>query len=1027
MGSSAPRDSRPERAIGKPRSALDLGRIRDRLAARGGQGHWRSLEELADSEDFRSFLEAEFPAQASSLAGAVDRRHFLKLMGASLALAGASGCTRQPDEKIYPYVKAPEQIVPGEPLFYATAMPLAGFGTGLLVESHMGRPTKVEGNPEHPASLGATHPYAQASVLSLYDPDRAKVVTYAGEIRPWSAFVTALQERVDSPAKRRSLRLRILTETVTSPTLARQLRGLLGTFRQAKWHQWDPAGNDAARIGARRAFGRAVGTRYLFDRADVVLALDADFLGGGAGRLRYARDFMSRRRPGAASGAMNRLYVAEPMPTITGAVADHRLPLRADQIEELGLAVARGIKLPGRAPVGMEPHAKWIAALVRDLESRRGSCLVVAGDDQPPPVHVLAHALNHALANPEGTLVHTEPIEAEPVDQGESLRDLVAAMDAGEVDLLLILGGNPVFDAPADLRFAERLAKVPLRVHLSQYDDETSALCHWHVPEAHFLESWGDVRAFDGTATVIQPLIAPLYEGKAAHELLAALAGQGSAKSYDAVREHWKAVHPDADFERWWRKAVHDGVVPGSAASPIRISVLADWPQMVGLGKPAPESIEIVFRPDASVFDGRFANNGWLQELPRPTTRLAWDNAALIAPATAERLDVANGDVLELSRGELSVRGPAWIVPGHAADSVTVHLGYGRRRAGSVGDGAGFDAYALRTSEAPWLAAGLGIRKTGESHLLVTTQDHSSMEGRNLVRKATLEEYRAHPEFARDHEDGHHASLFPAHPYDGYAWGMTIDLGSCIGCNACVIACQAENNIPVVGKAEVAIGREMHWIRVDRYFEGDLDNPAIDHQPVPCMQCENAPCEQVCPVHATVHSDEGLNDMVYNRCVGTRYCSNNCPYKVRRFNFKLWGDWRSEPLKMLRNPDVSVRSRGVMEKCTYCVQRINYARIRAKREDRKIRDGEIVTACQAVCPAEAIVFGDLNDPLSRVSKLKADPRNYSLLGELGTKPRTTYLAAVRNPNPEIESPSLVRGGKRRDPLLDGEGAKKNHG
>jgi molybdopterin-containing oxidoreductase family iron-sulfur binding subunit len=1001
MGSSAPKDSFPDRAIAKPRSALDLGRLREKLAERRETGHWRSLEELADSEDFRDFLEAEFPEQASSLATPLDRRHFLKLMGASLALAGASGCTRQPDEKIYPYVKAPEQIVPGEPLFYATAMPLAGYGTGLLVESHMGRPTKVEGNPDHPASLGATTPFAQAAVLGLYDPDRSKVVTYAGEIRPWNAFVAAIQQRTDGPAERRSLRLRILTGTVTSPALARQIRDVLGRYPRAKWHQYEPAGNDSARVAARRAFGRDVATRYSFDRADVVLSLDADFLGGGAGCVRYARDFIGRRRSGALGGKMNRLYVAEPMPTVTGSVADHRLPLRADRIEELGLAVARRLNLPVREPAGMEGHAKWIDALVADLKKRPGGSLVVAGDDQPPPVHVLAYALNHALASPESTLVHTDPVEAEPVDEGQSLRELVEAMDGGEVDLLLILGGNPVYDTPADLRFADALAKVALRIHLSQYDDETSSLCHWHLPEAHFLESWGDVRAYDGTASVIQPLIAPLYDGKSALEVLAVLAGQGNAKSYDAVRAHWMAAHPDADFEHWWRKSVHDGVVPNTAAAPRRVSLLAEWPQLVGQGAPAPESIEVVFRPDASAFDGRFANNGWLQELPRPTTRLAWDNAALIAPATAERLGVANGDVVELDQGTFAVRGPAWIVPGHAADSVTVHLGYGRKSAGSVGNGAGFNAYAVRTSAAPWFAARFNVRKTGEWQELVTTQDHSSMEGRRVVRRATLDEFRADPNFARDHEEGHDKSLFPPHPYEGYAWGMSIDLGSCIGCNACVIACQAENNIPVVGKAQVAKGREMHWIRVDRYFEGDLDNPAIDHQPVPCMQCENAPCEQVCPVHATVHSDEGLNDMVYNRCVGTRYCSNNCPYKVRRFNFMLWADWRSEPLKMLRNPDVSVRSRGVMEKCTYCVQRINYARIRAKREDREIRDGEIVTACQAVCPAEAIVFGDVNDPKSRVSSLKADSRNYSLLGELGTKPRTTYLASVRNPNPDI--------------------------
>jgi molybdopterin-containing oxidoreductase family iron-sulfur binding subunit len=999
MSSSASRPARGKSSFGKPRSGVDLGRLRESLAARGRGSRWRSLEELGDSEAFRSFVHGEFPSEAGKLLDPVDRRHFLKLMGASLALAGASACTRQPDQKIYPYVKAPEEIVPGEPLFYATAMPLGGYGIGLLAESHMGRPTKLEGNPEHPASLGATTVFAQAAILTLYDPDRSQVITHAGEIRPWSAFQAALQERVDKPFKRRQLKLRVLTETITSPTLAAQVRALLAAFPQARWHQWDAAGRDAVRAGARRTFGRAVDTRYAIEKADVILSLDADFLGAGPACLAHAREFARRRRAAAGGAAMNRLYAAEPMPTITGAMADHRQPLRADRIEELGLAVARGLGLPVREPLGMEPLAGWIDALVRDLKSHKGSCLVLAGDAQAASLHVLAHALNHALAAPESTLVHTEPVEAEPVDQGASLVELVEAMNAREVDVLLIAGGNPVYDAPADLRFAERLAKVPLRVHLSPYDDETSQLCHWHVPEAHFLEAWGDVRAFDGTATILQPLIAPLYDGKTAHELLAVLGESGAVNAHDLVRAHWRPAAGAGDFERWWRKAVHDGVVPGSAAKSLRVSPQADWPQAVGQGKPEPESIELAFRPDPSVFDGRFANNGWLQELPRPITRLAWDNAALLAPATAARLGVESGDVLELAHGERSVQAPAWIVPGHAADAVTVHLGYGRRRAGAVGNGVGFDAYALRTSTAPWSAPGLQVRKTGAQHLLVTTQDHGSMEGRELVRKATLEEFRKHPDFA--HDEAHELSLYREHPYEGYAWAMAIDLNSCIGCNACTIACQAENNIAVVGKAEVAVGREMHWIRVDRYFEGDLENPAIDHQPVPCMQCENAPCEVVCPVHATVHSSEGLNDMVYNRCVGTRYCSNNCPYKVRRFNFKLWNDWRSEPLKMLRNPDVTVRSRGVMEKCTYCVQRINYARIQAKREDRKIRDGEVVTACQAVCPAEAIVFGDLNDPESRVARLKKEERNYALLGELGTKPRTTYLARLTNPNPEV--------------------------
>lgn len=996
---------------------LDLAAIRARLAGMRGKQYWRSLEELAETEDFREFLHREFPRQASTWTDPVGRRAFLKLMGASLALAGLSACTRQPDEKIVPYVRAPEEIVPGKPLFFATAMPLGGIATGLLVESHMGRPTKIEGNPKHPASLGATDAFAQASVLTLYDPDRSQVVTNAGRISTWDAFLATLS--TDLEAQRLSLGagLRVLTETVTSPTLASQLWALLAKFPKAEWHQYEPAGRDAARAGARLAFGEYVDTHYRFDRADVILALDADFLSCGPGILRYAREFAAKRRVRARQTQMNRLYAVESTPSITGAMADHRLPLRAGQIEGFARAVAEGLGVQGAASAETTPtpvDAKWIAALVRDLQRHRGSSIIVAGDQQAPIVHALAHAMNHSLGNVGTTVIHTAPVEANPVNQAESLRDLVRDMDAGRVELLFILGGNPVYTAPTDLSFAKHLSKVRLRIHLSLYDDETSALCHWHIPETHYLESWGDARAYDGTVTIIQPLIAPLYNGKSAHDLLAVLMGQTGRSSYDTVRDYWKGQHGPKDFELFWRKALHDGLVPGTILPPKVVTLKKGLGldgravNETGAAKPVPPAgsdrgLEIAFRPDPTIFDGRFANNGWLQELPKPLTKLTWDNTALISPATAQRLGLSNEELVELRYLGRAIRAPIWIMPGHAEDSVTVHLGYGRTRAGRVGTGAGFNAYAIRTASAPWFGPGLEIRNTGERYPLASTQHQHSMEGRHLVRVGTIEQFREEPDFVHEmaHEPSAALTLYPQHKYEGYAWGMAIDVNACIGCNACVVACQAENNIPIVGKTEVARGRAMHWLRIDRYHEGHLDNPATYHQPLLCMHCENAPCEVVCPVAATVHSNEGLNEMIYNRCVGTRYCANNCPYKVRRFNFLQYADYDTPSLKLLRNPNVTVRTRGVMEKCTYCVQRISAARIQAKKEDRQIRDGEIVTACQAACPTEAIVFGNINDPNSRVSRLKAEPLNYSLLAELNTRPRTTYLARLRNPNPEI--------------------------
>ncbi len=978
--------------------ALDLAAAREKLRASSGKQWWRSLEELAGSPHFEELLHREFPRYASEWADAVSRRGFLKLMAASLALAGLSGCTGKPKETIMPYARAPEELVPGKPLFFATAMTLAGSAIGLLVESHEGRPTKIEGNPDHPASLGATDVFSQASLLTLYDPDRSQVLTYLGDIRPWAALLAEIRVLLERQRLRRGAGLRLLTETVISPTLAHQIRSLLSGFPEARWHQYEPVSRDPVREGSRQAFGRYVNTVYQVEKADVIIALDADLLSSGPGCLRYARQFARRRRPQPDPATMSRLYAVECTPSNTGAMADHRLPLRASEIETFTRTLALAVRGVTEAGGGL-PYAAWLGALARDLLRHGGRSVAIPGDYQSPGVHLWAHVVNYALGNLGSTVIYTD---------------------------------HPVYNTPADLAFGERLLKVPMRMHLSLYQDETSALCQWHIPEAHYLEAWSDTRALDGTASIVQPLIAPLYNGKSAHEFLTAFTSQPERSGYDIVREHWKTQRPGADFERLWRKSLNDGVIAGTALPPISVTLKPEWSSALPIasavsakagaqekaaGDPAPEGVEIVFRPDPAVFDGRFTNNGWLQELPKPITRLTWDNAAMVSPATAQRLGLTyridstggehgqvHADVVELSYRGRSLRVPVWIDPGQADGCVTLHLGYGRTRAGHVGTGTGFNAYQLRTSASPWFGSGLTLRKTGDRFPLACVQFHHNMEGRALVRAATLEEFRRNPAFAHElgEEPPSSLSLYPGYKYEGYAWGMAIDLNACVGCNACVVACQAENNIPIVGKTEVMRGREMHWLRIDTYYRGSADNPETYFQPVPCMHCENAPCELVCPVGATVHSAEGLNDMVYNRCVGTRYCSNNCPYKVRRFNFLQYSDWETPSLKLMRNPNVTVRSRGVMEKCTYCVQRINAARIQAEKEIRLVRDGEIQTACQQACPAEAIIFGNLNDPQSRVARLKAEPRNYALLGELNTRPRTTYLAAVRNPNPEIE-------------------------
>jgi len=1019
-----------------PSKKLDLNVVRERIdaatahdaAEKTGPEYWRSLEELAGTDEFQQALHREFPKGASEWVDSVSRRGFLKVMGASLGLAGMTGCVRLPLEPIVPYVRQPENVIPGRPMYYATAVTLGGYASPVLVESHLGRPTKIEGNDLHPASLGGTDIFTQASILGLYDPDRSQTVMSMGDVRSWQAFLGAIRGPLSAQKALQGAGIRILTPTISSPTLADQLRNFLKIYPQAKWHVYEPVNRDNVLEGAKLAFGQPVETRYDLSKADVIVSLDADFLYAGfPGNAKYIRDFAKRRsqplldydkiEDRSSHYEMNRLYVIESTPSSTGAKADHRLPVRAHEIELCAavLSAPADVALREVAQV-VQGAEKFFTLLSRDLERSAGSSMVLAGDHQPPAVHAFAHAINAKLGNIGKTVFYSDPVDANPVNQAESLKELVADMNGGKVDLLVILGGNPAYDAPADLNFADALknGKVPVRVHYGLYQNETAELCQWHVNATHELEGWGDARTHDGTVSLIQPLIAPLYNGKSALEFVALLSGQADATGYDLTRAYWQKQHTGADFEQFWRKSLHDGWIENTGFAPKQLKSASAPTGSV----PFPlNAIELNIRRDPTIYDGQFSNNGWLQELPKPMTKLTWDNAIQIGPAMAQRLNIKTEDVVELELNgggsQRKITGPVWIQAGHPDNSVTITLGYGRTRAGRVGTAQGFNAYALRTTAAPWVASGVTIKKTGATYKLASTQGYQSMDTpdgahRPLVRETTLEEYRKEPNFAQEDEPPKDLTLYEPYPYDkeDYAWGMTIDLNSCVGCNNCMLACQSENNIAVVGKEQVVIGRHMHWIRVDAYYQGDRDNPKAFFQPVPCMQCENAPCEVVCPVAATNHTTEGLNDMIYNRCVGTRYCSNNCPYKVRRFNFLLFQDWETPQYKMMRNPDVSVRSRGVMEKCTYCVQRINERRIDAEKEDRKINDpkheDELQTACQQSCPAGAIVFGNINDPNSKVSKLKAQSRNYSLLGELNTRPRTTYLAEVRNPNPELK-------------------------
>ena len=1011
MGALAPEGS----SLPKP---MTLAAVREELKAVKGKKYWRSIDELANTEEFQAAVEKEFPSAAQEWVDPVTRRGFMKLMGASMALAGLAGCAKQPDEPIYPYVKAPEDLILGKPMYFATAHPFVTGAVPLLVKADQFRPIKIDGNPEHPYNQGSSDPFTQGTLLDLYDPDRSQHVTFRGENREWAEFAQEL--RLKAAASKDGTGIYFLSSTITSPTLARQWKAVQAAYPKATLVQYDPA-------VAGTSLAQGANVQYSLADADVIVSLDADFLStaGFPGFHALVREYADRRK---SPDKLNRLYSIESTPTTTGLKAEHRLGLRASEIPAFAAELAKAVGVAGiEAPAyaWTDEQKKFLAVLAKDLKAHAGKSVVIPGLYQQEPVDMLALAINDALGNVDKTVLLNPPDTSLGFHNAGFL-GLVEDLNAGKVDWLVLLNANPIYNAPADLEFAAAFDKAKIVAHLGSHVDETGQIAHWHIPAAHFLESWSDARAYDGTVSIVQPLIDPLYGGKTAHHVLQVLLNEPGLSPYDAVRETWKSTIK-GDFETGWRKALHRGWIEGTAFDTKSVPLGAQGIHVSPIAPAPKDALEIIFRPDPTVYDGRWSNVGWLQELPKPVTNLSWDNAALVSGATLTKLGLEEDDIVELTVAGRKVNAPVLVVPGHPDNSVTVHLGYGRSFAGRVCSGAGFNAYLIRTAASPFYATGSIKKIEGKWGVAVTKshfQDHrgaafgqkgngnNSLEAdeaineRGIIRYATLDEYKQNPGFANEGEN--HPStdksltLFPNWEYNENAWGMSIDMNSCTGCNACIVSCYAENNIAVVGKQQVRIGRNMQWLRIDTYFEGDLAAPRAHFQPMACQHCENAPCEQVCPVGATVHTPEGLNAMIYNRCVGTRYCSNNCPYKVRRYNFLLYSDFETESLKLMRNPDVSVRSRGVMEKCSYCVQRISAAKIDADKENRPVRDGEVVTACQQACPASAISFGNLNDKQSHVAKLQSDERSYQVLADQNTRPRTKYVAAVLNPNAELQ-------------------------
>jgi MoCo/4Fe-4S cofactor protein with predicted Tat translocation signal len=952
-----------------------------------GSKWWRSLEQAAADPEFLARAAQEFPGLGDALAEPLGRRQVLKLMAASFVLGGLGACDSKFGENLVPAVKIPPNIVPGLPNLYATAHVQGGYASGVVVTHMMGRPIKVAGNPEHPASLGAIDVYAQAQLLEFYDPDRSAQISVRGEPSDRQSLESSLAVQRAVLADKHGAGLRILTGTVTSPTLATQIDALRRQYPEAQWAQWEPICRDAVHQGAQLAFGRRVDVVAHVDQIDVLLAIDSDLLSTAPGRLRYARDFASRRNPTRTS-SMSRVYAIEPTPTLIGSVADHRFVAGPQELQGIVAALAAGILQ--NTPSVSAPS--WVGALISDLKGAHGRALVHVGPEQPAALHALAHAMNVALSGRGSAFELIEPVAHDLLIQGDSLKTLIADMRAGLVTHLLVLDSNPGFSAPTAWGFADALKRVPFSVSLAQSADETARLTTWFVPRAHDWETWSDARAYDGTCGILQPQALPLFGGVSPHELIALFGSSASVSAEQAVRATW-ATHMGHNFSRQWSDALAAGIVAGTASAVSDARLHADAVQNVSATISGNE-LSILFRPDPSIWDGRYANNPWLQELPRPLTKIVWDNPLLIAPALARQMDLRNGDRVRLSIENATVVTPVWIMPGQAPHCITAFLGSGRRAAGTVGDGVGVDFYPLTG-----LSGSVLLRKEGGKVDLASTVHHNLLleTPPDILRHGTLAQYLANPHFAANEQPEPH--LYGVERSGPAAWAMSVDLNACIGCNACVIACQAENNIPVVGKSQVLHEREMHWLRIDRYFEGQPEAPESFFQPVLCMHCEEAPCENVCPVGATVHDSEGLNVMVYNRCVGTRFCSNNCPYKVRRFNFYGYGSEQHRPAQSW-NPDVTVRARGVMEKCSYCIQRIAEARIIADRENRAV--GEVKTACQSACPTQAFSFGNLADPQSDVVKRKRSPLDFAMLEKQNTKPRTTYEALVRNPNPAIK-------------------------
>jgi Fe-S-cluster-containing dehydrogenase component len=1015
---------------------------------------WRSLAEFEDPAGPSETPEFEVPLDPPT---SPERRRFLQLSGASVALASATAC-RFEEDKLLPFVQQPEGVIPGVPRYFMTAMELSGAAVGLRVKSFDGRPIKIDGNPAHPDSLGATTAQHQAALLGLYDPDRSQ--GFAKFDAGKAAESSETEFRVFALDHFKMLRgqkgrgLAVLAGISSSPSFADMRTRWQARLPESQWYEYEPAATDNERLGANLAFGAAYRTHFHLDKAAVIVSLDADLLGSRVDSLALSRGWASGRNP--ESGKMNRMYVFESSLSETGSGADHRFALRSEHIKALAAyldfelsrritgASTSGASTSGGGVPGQpqpRPAAKFLddpllqkilGALVSDLLANRGASVVAVGAAQPPEVHAIAHRIN-ALLNNLGTTVEYSAVRGErDVASADNLANLLIEMNAGRVDTLLILDSNPVYTAPGDADFKAALAKVKTKIHVGLYRDETALASDWHLPLAHFLEAWGDVRASDGSISIQQPVIAPLYGGKSAIEVLAILNGEALA-GLEIVQRSLGELTSDP---RLWRKAVHDGIVPGSAWPKERpalraIAAVSFAPGELSSLDVEPEQLELVLAPDPKIHDGRFANNGWLQELPDAATKLTWDNALLVSPKTAKALGVTDNMLVTVGIDGRSLTVPAMLSPGQATGSVKLYLGYGRTAAGRIGgvlaNGllgteeigvVGVNAYPLRSKRVWSFARGATVKATTTKYKLATTQDKHTMDRIGkfgteermpmLVRQATLEEYNKEPDFAK--HAVHHPPLLSLWKepvkYTSPKWSMSIDLNKCTGCSGCVVACQAENNIPVVGKPRVAMGREMHWLRIDRYFEGeDPEQPQVVHQPVPCMHCEHAPCEQVCPVGATTHSHDGLNDMTYNRCIGTRYCSNNCPYKVRKFNYfnfhEELKDEKNQVKEMIFNPDVTVRFRGVMEKCSYCVQRIRQATITAGQQGRPLGADEVTTACQDSCPTQAIIFGDMENPKSQVAARKNNSRDYALLEELNVRPRTTYLARVKNPHPEL--------------------------